>query len=184
MRRTLEGLGVSHLRKDAHGHRPHRHAEPRPCNLGNGIFITDGYPVVLADDAGRRALPVWLRGHPGGRSLSELPGRADSELVTGGVPEQLAARLLHAAGATVTGVDVDVTAADTGELDPDACTALVQLGGPAGPGRYPPRSASDWRWRPRPVPRSGWPTRCWTGGPCRYPATKAGTQRLAGALHR
>ena len=93
--------------------------------------------MVLADDAGRRALPVWLRGHPGGRSLSELPGRADSELVTGGVPEELAARLLHAAGATVTGVDVDVTTADADELDPDACTALVQLGGPAGPGQIP-----------------------------------------------
>ena len=40
--------------------------EPRPCNLDNGIFITDGYLVVLAFDAGRRALPVWLRGHPAG----------------------------------------------------------------------------------------------------------------------
>ena len=37
----------------------------------------------------------------------------------------------------MTGVDVDVTAADAGELDPDACTALVQLGGPAGPGQIP-----------------------------------------------
>ena len=54
--------------------------------------------VVLADDAGLRALPVGLRGHPGVRSLSELPGPADSELMTGGVPEQLAAQLLHAAG--------------------------------------------------------------------------------------
>ena len=109
MRRTLKGVGISHLRKDAHGHRPHRHGEPRPCNLGNGIFVTHAYLVVLADDAGRRALPVSL-----------------------GTP-----RLLHAAGATVTGVDVDVTAADAGELDPDACTALVQLGGPAGPGQIP-----------------------------------------------
>jgi hypothetical protein len=37
----------------------------------------------------------------------------------------------------VTGVDVDVTAPDAGEVDPDACTALVQLGGPAGPGQIP-----------------------------------------------
>ena len=113
MRRTLEGVGVSRLRKDAHGHRPHRHAEPRPGNLGNGIFITNGDLVVLADDASLRALPVWLRGYPGGRSLSKRLGRANSKLVTGGVPEELAARLLHAPGATVTGVGVDVTAADT-----------------------------------------------------------------------
>jgi len=137
--------------------------------------------VVLADDAGGRALPVWLRGHPGGRSLSELPGRADSELVTGGVPEELAARLLHAAGATVTGVDVDVTSADADELDPDACTALVQLGGPAGPGQIPVPFGPDWRWRPRPVPRSGWPTRCWTGGPCRYPATTCSVRSWTGS---
>jgi hypothetical protein len=26
------------------------HAEPRPGDLGNGIFITHGYLVVLADD--------------------------------------------------------------------------------------------------------------------------------------
>ena len=181
MRRTLEGVGVSHLRKDAHRHRPHRHAEPRPCNLGNGIFITDGYLVVLADDAGRRALPVWLRGHPGGRSLSELLGRADSELVTGGVPEELAARLLHAAGATVTGVDIDVTAADADELDPDACTALVQLGGPAGPGQIPVPFGLGLAV----AAEAGAPVwvadRVLDGGPCRYPATTCSVRSWTGS---
>ena len=41
------------------------HAEPRPGNLGNGSFITHGHLVVLADDAGHRAVPIWMRGEPG-----------------------------------------------------------------------------------------------------------------------
>ena len=48
------------------------HAEPRPGNLGNGSFITHGHLVVLADDAGHRAVPIWLRGDPGEQSLSQL----------------------------------------------------------------------------------------------------------------
>jgi hypothetical protein len=112
------------------------HAEPRPGNLGNGIFITNGFLVVLADDAGRRALPVFLRGHPGGSSLSELLDRA-ADMTAGGAPEELTARLLRAVGADVTGVDVDVTAADIDELDPGALTARIELGGPAGPGQVP-----------------------------------------------
>ena len=38
------------------------HAEPRPGRLANGEFHTNGHLVVLADDAGRRAVPIWLRG--------------------------------------------------------------------------------------------------------------------------
>jgi hypothetical protein len=45
------------------------HAEPRPGDLGNGSFVTNGWLVVLADDAGHRALPIWLN-EPGGGSLS------------------------------------------------------------------------------------------------------------------
>ena len=41
------------------------HAEPRPGKLENGGFQTRGHLVVLADDAGHRAVPVWLRGEPG-----------------------------------------------------------------------------------------------------------------------
>ena len=113
------------------------HAEPRPGNLGNGIFITNGFLVVLADDAGHRALAAFLRGDPGGGSLNELLNRAGDDIVTGGVPEELSARLLGAAGARVTGVDVDVTAAENGELDLDASTARIELSGPAGPGEVP-----------------------------------------------
>ena len=113
------------------------HAEPRPGNLGNGIFITRGYLVVLADDAGHRALPVWFRGHPGGGSLAQLMSRETDDIAPAGAAEELTARLLQVAGASVTGVDIDAAEADTAEtgadeLDPEAFTARIELGGPAG----------------------------------------------------
>ena len=37
------------------------HAEPRPGKLANGGFHTRGYLVVLADDAGHRAVPIWMQ---------------------------------------------------------------------------------------------------------------------------
>jgi hypothetical protein len=107
------------------------HAEPRPGDLGNGVFITRGFLVVLADDAGHRALPVWLR-EPAGGSLSELLEGAAAEIATAQAPEQLTARLLRAAGALVTGVDIEVTADHGSELDPDQTVARIGLGGPAG----------------------------------------------------
>ena len=87
------------------------HAEPRPGKLENGGFQTLGWLVVLADDASHRAVPVWLRGQPGSDDLAELievAARPDEEILTAGAPEELTARLLHAAGASVTGVDIDV----------------------------------------------------------------------------
>ena len=111
------------------------HAEPRPGNLGNGSFITHGHLVVLADDAGHRAVPIWMRGEPGVSDLAHLielsAGPAD-QIVTAGAQEEVIVRLLRAAGASVTGVDVDVTAADTDELSPEVTVARIGLGGPAG----------------------------------------------------
>ena len=48
------------------------HAEPRPGRLANGGFITHGFLVVLADEAGHRAVPIWLRGEPGEGDLAHL----------------------------------------------------------------------------------------------------------------
>ena len=111
------------------------HAEPRPGRLPNGGFSTRGFLVVLADDAGHRAVPIWMQAEPGDGDLSqilELAARPAGEIVTADAPEELTTRLLNAAGASVTGVDIDVTAADTEELTPQASVARIGLGGPAG----------------------------------------------------
>jgi len=103
--------------------------------LKNGEFQTLGHLVVLADDDGHQAVPVWLRGEPGAGDLARLVGlaaRPAEEIVTADVPQVLTARLLAAAGVTVTGVDIDVTAADADELSPRDAVARVGLAGPAG----------------------------------------------------
>jgi hypothetical protein len=111
------------------------HAEPLPGRLGNGEFQTRGFLVVLADDAAHRAVPIWMRGEPGEDDLSqllELAGQHAGEILTVDVPEELTARLLRAADASVTGVDIDVTAADVDELSPEVTVARVGLAGPEG----------------------------------------------------
>jgi hypothetical protein len=111
------------------------HAEPRPGRLANGGFSTRGFLVVLADDVGHRAVPIWMQAEPGDGDLSqilEFAARPAGEIVTADAPEELTARLLRAVGASVTGVDIDVTAADTDELTPQASVARIGLAGPAG----------------------------------------------------
>jgi hypothetical protein len=108
------------------------HAEPRPGNLGNGTFITHGHLVVLADDEGHRAMPVWFRGEPGGDSLAKLMGRDSGDIAPADAPEELTTRLMGAAGATVTGVDIDAADPAADGLDPGAYTARIELAGPAG----------------------------------------------------
>ncbi len=66
---------------------------------GFGIF---SFLVVLADDSGSRALPVWLNGPEGHglfRGQADHPHPEPAEVIT--------AALLHAAGVTVTGVEID-----------------------------------------------------------------------------
>jgi hypothetical protein len=111
------------------------HADPRPGQLDNGEFQTLGWLIVLADDAGHRAVPVWLRGEPGAADLArlvELAGQPDEEIVAADVPEGLTARLLRAAGASVTEVHIDLTEADADELSPRGTVARIGLSGPAG----------------------------------------------------
>jgi hypothetical protein len=107
-----------------------------PGRLGNGEFHTRGYLVVLADDAGHRAVPVWLRGEPGEGYLSqlvELASRPGGEIIVADAPEELTARLLHAADASVASVDIDVTVADIiDELNPQVTVARVGLHGSTG----------------------------------------------------
>ncbi|MBV9796098.1 MAG: hypothetical protein JO016_19410 [Actinobacteria bacterium] len=104
------------------------HAEPRPGPRPGGGFCTRGYLVVLADDGGR-AVPLWL---PGAGFLATLLERPAAEVSTDVVPPELAVRLLDAAGAQVTGVDIDLTAAAADKLDPETAVARIRLAGPAG----------------------------------------------------
>jgi bifunctional DNase/RNase len=106
------------------------HAEPRPGRLANGGFHTQGYLVVLADNTGHRAVPIWLRD---AGDLSNLLERPADQVITAAVPQELTTRLLGAARARVTGVDIDVTEAGAGELSPEVTVARIGLAGPAGP---------------------------------------------------
>ena len=75
--------------------------------------------VVLTDDSGGRALPVWLNG-PEGHGLYR---RRDDDHAFPETAEAITAGLLRAAGVTVTGVNID-------ELDP-ALTTGPRRGHPA-----------------------------------------------------
>jgi RNA polymerase sigma factor (sigma-70 family) len=80
--------------------------------------VPDRFPthvIVLSDDAGRRDLPVWLLGGDSHRFDDPRPS-----------PDELTDRLLHAAGARVTAVDID-------ELGPEVTAARIELATPAGP---------------------------------------------------
>jgi len=79
------------------------HAEPWPGRrIGGRSFGFFSFLVVLADDSGGRALPVWLNGPEGHglfRGRDEDPHPEPAEVITAG--------LLRVAGVTVTGVDID-----------------------------------------------------------------------------
>ena len=83
--------------------------------------VPDRFPthvIVLADDASRRDLPIWLLGRDSHRFADDAhPGPS---------PDELTDRLLRAAGTRVTAVDVD-------ELGPEVTAARIELATPAGP---------------------------------------------------
>ena len=103
------------------------HAEPRPGWQRDGELAISQILVVLADDAGRRALPVWLTA-PDGDSLWRLLDQQAGPAGMGGVEEETADRLLRAVGVTVTGVDLD-------ELDSEVTRPLSA---PPPPSTAPP----------------------------------------------
>ena len=115
--------------------------------------VPDRFPthvMVLADDAGRRDLPIWLLGRDSHRFADDArPG-------PGPGPDELTDRLLRAAGARVTAVDVD-------ELGPEVTVARIELATPAGPGTSPRGCSTAWPWPSPRARRSGSPTRSWTG---------------------
>ena len=96
---------------------------PGPSPIGFPAHV-----LILADEAGRRVLPIWgefnPRRFPG---LFGLPVKDDERAGTGQARtvDELTARLLRAIGASVTGVDID-------ELGPEVAVARIELAGPAG----------------------------------------------------
>jgi RNA polymerase sigma factor (sigma-70 family) len=134
------------------------HLEPHFDTQLDGTTAARRILVVLADEPGRRAMRLWLPARHGkalwrilGRPSrdSEPPSR-DSEpplppkrhAPPGGLPvreftpEDMASRLLGAAAAAVTGVDID-------ELGPGVLAAQIKVTGPAGTRQVtaPPGSA-------------------------------------------
>ncbi len=85
--------------------------------------------IVLADDAGRRELPIWLPGFDGHRLdwLLDHPAGSSTqaEAAQARNADELTGPLLSAVGASVTRVDID-------ELGPDVTAARIGLTGPAG----------------------------------------------------
>jgi hypothetical protein len=114
------------------------HAEPRPGPARSDQPGLDprqpelrprGFLVVLADDAGHRALPAWVGEGPRGVSLPDLIDRpADDIWTSTRIPEELAVRLVDAAGGSVTGVEIYPITANPGEVNADTCAALIELG--------------------------------------------------------
>jgi RNA polymerase sigma-70 factor (ECF subfamily) len=93
--------------------------------------LPDGVPtdvILLADEAGGRELPIWLLAGDGDR-LAEPPAAAAA---TARTADELTARLLRAAGASVAGVDID-------ELGPGITVARIELASPAGTRHVPAR---------------------------------------------
>jgi RNA polymerase sigma factor (sigma-70 family) len=79
--------------------------------------------IVLADDAGHRDLPIWLLGGDSFRFDDPLSRPS---------PDELTDRLLHAAGARVTAVEID-------ELGPEVTAARIELATAAGTERVTTR---------------------------------------------
>ncbi len=76
--------------------------------MPEGSIRTGRELIVLADDTGHRALPLWLRVP---KPLWLLDRPAEDAVMTG-VLQEIAARLLDAAGLEVTAVDIESASED------------------------------------------------------------------------
>jgi hypothetical protein len=83
-------------------------AEPRPGRLPGDGFETRGVLVVL-NRRGRPPGGADLADGAGRGDLAELAARPAADISSSGAPQELAARLLRAAGASATWVDIAVT---------------------------------------------------------------------------
>ena len=102
----------------------------RPARAPDGSDVPDWRLhqrlIVLADDAGHRAVPLWLRVFGYKELLSRLGWPAADAEVASGLLET-AARLLRTAGTAVSAVDIEPASDDVPELRWDTVTARVGL---------------------------------------------------------
>ena len=101
------------------------HADPWPGRTPDGRMDIRHVLVILADDAGHRALPVRL---PGPEQLWRLLSRPDDlheEDPWGDHAEEMTGRLLQAAGVTLAGVTVT-------DLGPGVTATRIDIAGPGG----------------------------------------------------
>jgi hypothetical protein len=89
-----------------------------------GSVVTGRDLIVLADDTGLRAVPLWLWVP---KHLWRLLDRSGEDAVMAGVLEETAARLLDAGGVGVTAVDIEPAGDDVLELRSDTAAARVGL---------------------------------------------------------
>jgi hypothetical protein len=108
-------------------------ADPRTGGPPAGSAVNGRQLIVLADDTGHRAVPLWLPGLDF-KLLWWLLDRPARDAVLAGVLEETAARLLDAAGVAVTAVDIEPAGEDVPELRSDTAAARVELATAAGTG--------------------------------------------------
>ena len=106
-------------------------ADPRTGRPPAGSGVNGQLLIVLADDTGHRAVPLWLPGLDF-KLLWWLLDRPARDAVLAGVLEETAARLLRAAGVEVTAVDIEPAGEDVPELRSDTAAARVGLATAAG----------------------------------------------------
>jgi len=106
---------------------PARHIRPKRNPDGSDVpgWRPHQRLIVLADDAGHRAVPLWvIAGHKG--LLGRL-GRPAADAEVGSGLLETAVRLLQAAGTEVSAVDIEPASDDVPELRSDTVTARAGL---------------------------------------------------------
>jgi hypothetical protein len=102
----------------------------RPARAPDGSDVPDWrlhqQLIVLADDPGHRAVPLWVRAFGRKELLSRLSRPAADAEVASGLLET-AVRLLRTAGTAVSAVDIEPASDDVPELRWDTVTACVRL---------------------------------------------------------
>jgi len=114
-------------------------ADPRTGGPPDGGAVNGRHLIVLADDTGHRAVPLWLPGLDfkllwSLLDAASVPG-TPRDAAQAGVVEETAARLLQAAGVAVTAVDIEPAAEDVPELRSDTAAARIGLATAAGAGQ-------------------------------------------------